>query len=115
MLFADDYENMRANQMESFKIENLTFTYPDMHKKAVDDISLVIKKGEFVTLCGESGCGKTTFLRFLKPSIAPHGKKTGKIFFDIKLFVFSKNLGASHKHNSQIITTVETNPPRDSI
>lgn len=33
--------------------------------KAVDDISIDIKAGEFVTLLGPSGCGKTTTLRMI--------------------------------------------------
>lgn len=32
---------------------------------AVDDISIAVKQGEFVTLLGPSGCGKTTMLRMI--------------------------------------------------
>ena len=33
--------------------------------KAVDDVSLTIKEGEFLTMLGPSGCGKTTTLRII--------------------------------------------------
>src|ERR1051325_5742089 len=33
--------------------------------KAVDDVSLAIQSGEFITLLGPSGCGKTTLLRMI--------------------------------------------------
>ena len=68
--------------MESYRIEHLNFTYPNRENAALSDISLTIRAGEFVTLCGNSGCGKTTLLRLLKPALAPHGSLSGSILFE---------------------------------
>jgi spermidine/putrescine transport system ATP-binding protein len=46
---------------------------------AVDDLTLDIADGEFVTLLGPSGCGKTTTLRMVAGLIEPTG---GRIYFD---------------------------------
>ena len=70
--------------MESFKIENLSFCYPNRSDKTLEDINFKINQGEFVLICGKSGCGKTTLLRLLKSSISPFGKKEGNIFFNGK-------------------------------
>jgi len=66
----------------NYKIEDFTFIYPNRKTLALDGINLSIESGAFLVLCGPSGCGKTTLLRQLKPSLAPHGTKTGAIFFD---------------------------------
>ncbi len=63
--------------MEIFKLENLSFTYPKNDKAALNNISLTINEGQFITLCGRSGCGKTTLLRLLKPSLSPEGAING--------------------------------------
>lgn len=68
--------------METYKIEHLTFTYPEKQEPVLKDICLDIKKGQFITLCGKSGCGKTTLLRHLKSVLAPHGQKGGTILFE---------------------------------
>ena len=39
--------------------------------KALQDINLDIKKGEFISLLGPSGCGKTTLLRIIADLIQP--------------------------------------------
>jgi spermidine/putrescine ABC transporter ATP-binding subunit len=41
--------------------------------RAVDDVSLDIASGEFVTLLGPSGCGKTTTLRMVAGLVEPDG------------------------------------------
>ena len=68
--------------METFKIVNLNFRYPDTVDYALKDISFSVNNGEFITLCGPSGSGKSTLLRHLKPSLSPHGEKTGSIIFE---------------------------------
>ena len=69
--------------MAHFEIKNLSFSYPTAGgRKALDDINLTIERGQYVTFCGRSGCGKTTLLRQLKSALAPHGKRTGEILFD---------------------------------
>ena len=70
--------------MESFKVENLSFSYPNRCYKALDDINFTVNQGEFILLCGKSGCGKSTLLRLLKSSLAPHGEISGSIYFNGK-------------------------------
>ena len=67
--------------MEQIQIKNLSFTYPNQKKKALDNISFSVKEGEFLVLCGPSGCGKTTLLNQLKKEIAPNGGKEGEILY----------------------------------
>ena len=70
--------------MEKIKIENLSFSYPDAKTPALKDINLSVNEGEFLTICGKSGCGKTSLIRQLKPILTPHGERVGKIYFDGK-------------------------------
>lgn len=47
--------------------------------KVVNDMNLTIIDGEFLTLLGASGCGKTTTLRLVLGSIFPD---SGRLYFD---------------------------------
>lgn len=67
--------------MDILQIENLNFRYPGAERNAVDGVSFSVHSGEFMVVCGVSGCGKTTLLRLLKPELAPAGKLGGRIVY----------------------------------
>lgn len=68
--------------MNTFQLNKVSFRYPGQEKTALKDLTLHIGQGEFVTICGTSGCGKTTLLRQLKTTLAPHGELQGEILFE---------------------------------
>ena len=47
-------------------------------KRILDNINLTVNDGEFVLLCGESGCGKTTLTRLVN-GLIPHFVKDVKV------------------------------------
>lgn len=62
------------------ELKNVTMEY-DPPKKALDNVSVKIEKGEFVYLMGHSGAGKSTLTRLLLKEIEP---KSGKIYLNGK-------------------------------
>ncbi|MFC2280423.1 MAG: ABC transporter ATP-binding protein [Treponema socranskii subsp. buccale] len=58
-----------TKEQKGVRLDHITKIYKDYKTEkdfaAVDDISLDIKPGSFVTLLGPSGCGKTTTLRMV--------------------------------------------------
>jgi energy-coupling factor transport system ATP-binding protein len=58
----------------SIKIENLTYIYmpkTPFEKKAIDDVSIDIKQGEFVALIGHTGSGKSTLIQHINGLLKP--------------------------------------------
>ena len=55
--------------MEILRVDGLKFSYPNQLKKALNNINFSIDEGDFVLICGESGCGKSvtmnSIMRFL--------------------------------------------------
>lgn len=70
--------------MEIFRVENLSFRYPLDEKYAIQNASFTINSGDFCVLFGESGGGKTTLLRLLKPVLAPKGQTMGRVYYKSK-------------------------------
>lgn len=66
------------------RLENVSYSYAEDQVGSLHNISLHIKKGECILLCGTSGCGKTTLTRLIN-GLIPHffpGKLSGKIRID---------------------------------
>lgn len=58
----------------SIKIENLTYVYmpkTPFEKKAIDNVSIEIKQGEFVALIGHTGSGKSTLIQHINGLLKP--------------------------------------------
>ena len=61
--------------------QNVSFSYTNSESSSLSNITLDIKKGECVLLCGASGCGKTTVTRLIN-GLIPHyyeGELSGSV------------------------------------
>ena len=57
--------------IDMLEIKNLTKTFGEL--KAVDDVSVTIKKGEIFSLIGPNGSGKTTIIKVIAGLLQPTG------------------------------------------
>lgn len=76
--FINPYNNAAA-----IEFQNVSKIFPHAGYYAVNHISLTIQEGEFITILGSSGCGKTTFLKMINRLYEPD---TGR------LLLFGKNI-----------------------
>ncbi|HPP99404.1 MAG TPA: sugar ABC transporter ATP-binding protein [Termitinemataceae bacterium] len=60
------------------EIKNLTKDFPGV--RALDNVSLKVKRGEIHSICGENGAGKSTLMSVIS-GVYPKGTYEGKVFF----------------------------------
>lgn len=66
--------------------ENLSFSYTGAPPFVLNGVNLTVRRGDYISVVGENGCGKSTLMRlmlgFLKPSsgsIASEASRTGYV------------------------------------
>ena len=64
---------------ERISVEDVSFTYPDSDRPALDGVSLEIGRGEVVALVGENGSGKTTLAKIVA---GLYGPDRGEVLWD---------------------------------
>ena len=101
-------EILKIEHLKKYFVKKGIFGSKTNEVRAVDNISLDLRKGEVLVLAGESGSGKSTIVKLILNSIQPD---SGKIFFD----------GEEIKKNNKNIEKIKINcqmihqDPYDSI
>lgn len=62
---AAEFNNSACSLKNCIELKNVSFSYPNKDKKAIEDINLSIRKGETIALIGENGSGKTTLSKII--------------------------------------------------
>ena len=94
---------------EVVEYENVSFAYPDRKEKIFKDTSIKINKGEKIALIGESGIGKSTFIKLI---MRFWDVDKGKVTIDNKNI---KNIKTDSIRKSQTLVSQETYLFNESI
>ena len=100
-----DLPNERAPECElpdfcEIELKDVTFSYPNQEKNAVNGISFKVKPRETVAIVGENGSGKSTLIKLITGYYVPRsGKVTynGKSTADMAFSSVTKHLSAVYQ------------------
>jgi len=77
----DDQDSTKFSDIKSVEVSKLSFRFPG-RSQLLKEVSFQVKKGEMISLLGESGCGKTTLLQILQRFYNP---ESGSITINSKI------------------------------
>lgn len=98
------------------ELKNVSFRYNEGEDHTISSLNLKIKQGEFILLCGRSGCGKTTLTRFIngliprfyEGSLEGDVLISGKNVRDLKFHQISKLVGSVFQDPRSQFFTMDT-------
>ena len=85
------------------EMKNVTKKFPGV--LALNKVTLQLKKGEILGICGENGAGKSTLMKILSGTY-PYGTYEGEILYDgvpVKLAVFVKDFKGNESDRKSVV------------
>lgn len=73
MVQNDGTMSLNGNSKGGLKLENVTFTFPEIQRNIIDGISLEIKPGSTIALVGRVGSGKSWLINLIPRLVDPTG------------------------------------------
>jgi ABC-type multidrug transport system fused ATPase/permease subunit len=65
------YKNTLHEIKQGIQLDDISYSYPDSTRKALDSVSLYIKSGSVAGIIGQSGSGKTTLVNIMSGLLQP--------------------------------------------
>ncbi|MGL5347779.1 MAG: ATP-binding cassette domain-containing protein, partial [Peptostreptococcaceae bacterium] len=106
MNFKEEPTNTFSRNFNSIELKDISYTYPQSAKKALDNFNLSIKKGEKLAIVGVNGSGKTTFTNILSGLIYDY---QGSIYDGEELIVLKHFVSCINQDFAQYQMTIKEN------
>ncbi len=97
-------ENNKSDKL--LEVSNLTYSY-DGERNALEEVSFSIRRGEFVSILGKNGSGKSTITKLIMGVIAPDdGTITfnGEALQELSIFERSQKIGVVMQNPNHMIS-----------
>ncbi len=110
-LFYSQVQNIKDPSVkeEMLEVKDISFTYEKAEKRTLNDISVLVKKGEMLAIVGTNGAGKSTFSKVICGMEKEDG---GEIFFlgqnfaDLSIKERAEHVGYVMQNPNQMISKV---------
>ena len=103
-------EKIKFNK--SIEMKNLSFKYKIRDKQILDNVNLIINKGDYIGILGSSGGGKSTLIDILSGLLVPSNGEIiidGKVIQNLKSTLWIENIGYLTQENNLLDESILTN------